>query len=551
MQLFPKAWFRHRRFLGVGSHVQLPHCVQLSHLDAGGVIDGHWTFSSSQPFHSDASTFPSFSQGGRRLRHIINQATTVPYSAIMLAPKAEEKDIATPSVLNWNRPLPQGGIDQPVLCPSVFVSTGWVKRRLSVSERMSAYDVPTEARPLLCELREEEQTPGARPISNVVASSPCAFSQAPPLKLLQRALECWLPQGTPFQYDASGSGGGGMQPQGITGGMDTQPQGISMYGPAEEELDQREEYRISTKADDAETPVELWDGRIWERFDWCSERRLRFRDRFQNCCPLDSIRAFLLCRWRRNVTSGLLRFLQLEHGKDWTANRLHTHPDVVVGRGCLKHCAGADWWEWRHGSSLFFWRWPETLRSTARDGHPIWIKGHLPSYKRLQRREPNAELRGQVRQKLENVRRKGYIEKGEVKSLTNYFAVPKGKSDIRMVYDATKSRLNDALWVPSFSLPSIDSLLNLLDNDSWMGDLDMGEMFLNFPLDIKIRPYCGIDLRPYLDPDNSRKATWWEAWTRCMMGLMSSPYVCIKAALLADEVVRGDHGDESNPFHWA
>jgi hypothetical protein len=35
------------------------------------------------------------------------------------------------------------------------------------------------------------------------------------------------------------------------------------------------------------------------------------------------------------------------------------------------------------------------------------------------------------------------------------------------------------------------------------------------------------------------------------MGLMSSPYVCIKTALLADETVRGDHTKVCNPFHWA
>jgi hypothetical protein len=63
----------------------------------------------------------------------------------------------------------------------------------------------------------------------------------------------------------------------------------------------------------------------------------------------------------------------------------------------------------------------------------------------------------------------------------NYFAVPKGLEDICMVYDASKSGLNKALWVPSFPLPTAETLSDLLEEDSWMADVDMGEMFLNFP----------------------------------------------------------------------
>jgi hypothetical protein len=36
----------------------------------------------------------------------------------------------------------------------------------------------------------------------------------------------------------------------------------------------------------------------------------------------------------------------------------------------------------------------------------------------------------------------------------------------------------------------------MLDASSWMSDLDMGEQFLNFPLDPVLQPYCGINIRP-------------------------------------------------------
>jgi len=124
-----------------------------------------------------------------------------------------------------------------------------------------------------------------------------------------------------------------------------------------------------------------------------------------------------------------------------------------------------------------------------------------------------------------------------VVSLTSYFAVPKGTSDVRMVYDSTRSGLNSAIWVPSFSLPSVDTLTDRLDITSWMSDLDMGEQFLNFPLDQDLQPYCGIDVCPYLGTSPGTQ-TLWLRWARCMMGLKSSPYVAIKGTHLAEEATQ-------------
>ena len=50
-----------------------------------------------------------------------------------------------------------------------------------------------------------------------------------------------------------------------------------------------------------------------------------------------------------------------------------------------------------------------------------------------------------------------------IKSLIKYFAVPKGKDDMRLVYDATANKLNECVWVPSFWLPTIDYLVRVLD----------------------------------------------------------------------------------------
>lgn len=85
-----------------------------------------------------------------------------------------------------------------------------------------------------------------------------------------------------------------------------------------------------------------------------------------------------------------------------------------------------------------------------------------------------------------------------------------------------------------------------------MGDIDIGEMFLNFMIDPEIWKFCGVDISHYIgkgDGPGPPKAVW-ERWERCLMGVTTSPYQAIQALLWADEVVRGDREEGSNPFCW-
>jgi hypothetical protein len=67
---------------------------------------------------------------------------------------------------------------------------------------------------------------------------------------------------------------------------------------------------------------------------------------------------------------------------------------------------------------------------------------------------------------------KGYLARGEVRSLTSFFAVPKGEDCVRIVYDGTKSGLNGQLWAPWFPLPTIDTHLRCIQPGYFMGDID-------------------------------------------------------------------------------
>lgn len=93
-----------------------------------------------------------------------------------------------------------------------------------------------------------------------------------------------------------------------------------------------------------------------------------------------------------------------------------------------------------------------------------------------------------------------------------FFAVPKEEGDIHMVYDASLSGLNDVIWTPSFMLPMIDSLLRAVDKDTWTTDLDVGEMFSNFPLKEAVRKFAGVDLTRYFPELRMGDGPLWLQW---------------------------------------
>src|SRR5210317_1039012 len=144
------------------------------------------------------------------------------------------------------------------------------------------------------------------------------------------------------------------------------------------------------------------------------------------------------------------------------------------------------------------------------------------------------------------------------------FDVPKGESDIRMVYDGSKSGLNDAIWAPWFPLPTAQSFFDVMMPGYWCSDNDMGEFFLNFPMHEGLQKYCGVDvtgLFPFTDEEKERRRTSTLSnqeglrlriviWTRCGMGIKSSPHITTCLAGRSNRIILGDREDETNPFCW-
>lgn len=309
---------------------------------------------------------------------------------------------------------------------------------------------------------------------------------------------------------------------------------------------EEKEYAKAVKADDAKVPVHLWNRRI--KF----ARPEAVRDQqFERLRKLGH-RLFV-----RALYADCIAHLVAEHGEDWVSQ-----PKRVAGKltelgrdqqaiaNLLYHADNTNWFEYKAGSRLIYFRFPLRYRKLARDGVPIFFEKAGPTTQDPQPTFNDPKVRQAVRGKIDKVLKRRYMLRTgyRMKSLIKYFAVPKGEDDVRLVYDATANQLNDCVWAPSFWLPTIDTLIRALDEDSWMADRDVGEMFLNFQLHPSAIPFTGVDLGPiYEDQDENAR---WACWDRNLMGFGPSPYNSIKMSLIAEEICKGDRHDPSNPFQW-
>ena len=317
----------------------------------------------------------------------------------------------------------------------------------------------------------------------------------------------------------------------------------------------------ATKSDDAAVPVFLWNDRIQEGLEkiWRSDTKrggtppLNFSnrvDQFRFKWALNKLRQGCLTYWKKKVKTDFERWYQLK-GKS------HPHSTQVWkdGQAAVSKASQASWWNWDKGSSIFFWRWPADYQEIVRVGLAPMFDTEAPTNRDQQPAYECEEVRAKVKKKLDNVLMKGYIELTDIKlveAMMFMFHVPKGESDIRMVYDGTKSGLNDSLFSYWFALPTVNSMVRWVVAGSWLADNDYGEQFLNFPLHPDIRKLCGVDLSQlYPEQREGKDSTVTGAWMRSAMGLKTSPYNAVQGSQRAKRIILGDPRDPLNPFHWA
>ena len=208
---------------------------------------------------------------------------------------------------------------------------------------------------------------------------------------------------------------------------------------------------------------------------------------------------------------------------------------------------------------LFHWKWVEP--SLARDGELPFVWDILPNNKRKVR-PPKASHREPMYEKIKKYVEREYLElvnEEKVKNYIDYFAAPKGESDIRLVLNGTSCGLNKAVWASNFWLPSSKTMVRHLSYDYQSVDIDIGEMFLNFPLHNSLWKYSAMDLTPFQSfllrdfPEKAKllnKPRISGIWSRLWFGFTSSPELSAMMYYLAEETIRGNHKNLKNPLRW-
>ena len=525
---------------------------RISHPACGGVTDGEWTVYSQ---NLRVSPFKP-STVRRTLRHVLS--TVEGPSTVQQLKDTGHVPFDVEERVRW-------GLKRPcVTTPSVFKKGNDVDRLMTLGELMDAYDLELNAQARLKQFWKREGTLPS-----------FAFIEQIPAKVLRdlgsRVVASLVSvdeteDGSDVETDATivHANDTKVDAEGPISDSDS----VSMGSQAGEQ---------AARPDDAEAEAEDWDKWMVENFNavdsGCTLVCTGKYHPTNHTQLFDALRKLLLRRYRKNVTGSLLKYLRhtyypgerlnvtinssvkVKVSKWATVFRKQSQPELFadkeVGRDAVTRAANSTWWDWDAGSTLFFWRWPKRVQRTVRDGTKLFIiRSKLPRYMKRQQWPVDPAQADKLRTKLRKVRKQSYIQPGFVRSLTGYFAVPKAKTDIRVVYDATRCGLNDALWAPNFFLPVVDSILRNATSATWFGDIDLGEMFLNYALDVEIRQYAGVDVTEVEDQIRHQSKRILERWTRTLMGFRPSPYVATQTFAWSEEVIIGNYTKKENPFFW-
>jgi len=289
---------------------------------------------------------------------------------------------------------------------------------------------------------------------------------------------------------------------------------------------------IAAKADDAEADFSLWDvGGTTEAAALARQRLRKFFHRMWYTTLEAEAWNWLDGRCRAGDT-------------DITESR-----DAILD--CLRRARNSTWFEWGDGSRLFFWRWPTDFWREARDGHPIRHYS-LPRPRHYTRTVQVEDwMQDKMNTKLRKFFRRRYLvpmPKHLIRVFIVYFPVKKGEDDIRVVWSETENGVNETVFAPRFFLPSVGTLVRRTPPGAFIGDFDIGEMFHNFVLHERDRPYHGVHVPQDLwDEFRCRTCV----WSRLPMGFTPSPYIAGRNMMRALEYAKGDPSDQGNPFAFS
>lgn len=571
--------------------------VKITHGEVGGVTNGKWLAKlPSKMVIDDVSLKQELHKRSvdRRLGHILKD--TVKTGIAVGASSVDRRFLGKERTYSSQDRIPSGTHKVPVISKNVFKSSGYVKRWITSEELSDAYDVQVSLGDLLLMSKM-----GSTVLEQDVVKSA-------PGKVTHRLVEVLL-----TRHLDNESSDNHQSPQ-----KGSRVKWLEYEDDNEKLNDER-----AARNDDLTADIDQWDQYVVRHYDAAAEWQLLKvlpdykewtlkppnENPFKPDVPLKKplictggevtddhrrlfklLREALLRKQKYDFTKSFLGYCKKTYGLGWVyeleeyraylkrrtkgsmrkrkrglgghrKNMRELHKDVLAGVEAMRRYVNSEWWDWNQGSTLHFWRWHPDCMKAARDGFKVCTTGSFKPYLRSQQWPDIPMHKTKMQEKLLKVVNRRYMNFGDVVSLTGFFAVPKGESDIRLVYDATKCGFNDVIWAPSFLLPTIDDTLEQVDIGGWMGDIDLGEMFLNFPLDEKVRKYVGLDLTDMrevvensfenLIPEHMKHSKrLFLRWTRCLMGLRCSPYNAVRHFAWAEEFIRGHPSEPGNPFGY-
>jgi hypothetical protein len=153
----------------------------------------------------------------------------------------------------------------------------------------------------------------------------------------------------------------------------------------------------------------------------------------------------------RGLVRNCVGYIRLTYGTSWRKAR-HTKDGemTTLGKdreaiaGILWHSVNTSWFDYHAGSTLIHFQFPTMYREMSRDGVKVFFEKPGPTTRESQPRISDPKIYEMAKEKILKVVKRGYLQTlgTKIKSMIKYFAIPKGKDDIRMVYDATANHLN-------------------------------------------------------------------------------------------------------------
>lgn len=260
--------------------------------------------------------------------------------------------------------------------------------------------------------------------------------------------------------------------------------------------------------------------------------------------------------------------------ESWLRKHGNQHWDRVAVLDGLNRSKNLSWWEWSDGSRLYFWRWGEWAVD-ARDGIEFWHRRDPEPWFGRNFPAPTRDAEEKLRSKEIKLWFRRYLLRGFITMIVCRFAVKKTLWDIRAVWDSKRNGHNQTLWAPRFRMPTFRNLTNLVikwlpcslqdylegnipsqePRDAmprmrkmFQGDMDIGEMFLNFMMHYRERHAFGVRLT--LGQPDGQEMEILRRFARLFFGCTCSPYAAVQGVTRAQEIIRGDPADSGNPYQW-